>query len=446
MKNKQSISVEHSRRKTMMKLISKHPLQGTIQVPADKSISHRSIMFGAISKGTTTIKNFLRGEDCISTLNAFKSLGVPISDDGDVIRVTGVGFDGLKKPGTDLDLGNSGTTIRLMMGILAKQPFDTVLFGDAYLNKRPMNRVMIPLNDMSASLKGHDDSEFPPISISANNHLTPITYHMPIASAQVKSAILFAALQADGETTIIEKEPTRNHTEEMIRQFDGTIETHGKEIRLSGPQELVGQDVIVPGDISSAAFFLVAGVVVPNSDIILKNVGINPTRTGILDVLNEMQAEVSLSDIDAANQSATITVKTSQLQPTEIGGDIIPRLIDEIPIIALLATQAHGTTVIKNAEELKVKETNRIDATAEELQKLGADIIPTEDGLIINGPTTLHGGNVSSRGDHRIGMMLQIAALLTEDGVNMEKSDAVSVSYPTFFDDVKELTLGRGGN
>lgn len=425
-----------------MKLISASPLNGTIHVPADKSISHRSIMFGAISEGTTTIKNFLRGEDCLSTLNAFKSLGVPITDDGETIRVTGVGFDGLKKPATALDLGNSGTTIRLMMGILAKQSFDTVLFGDKYLNKRPMNRVMLPLNQMNANLSGHDNSEYPPIHISANNQLTPITYHMPVASAQVKSAILFAALQADGETTIIEKEPTRNHTEEMIRQFGGTITTDGKNIRMTGPQRLVGQNVTVPGDISSAAFFLVAGAIVPNSAIVLKNVGINPTRTGILDVLEEMNADVVISEEDHANQSATLTVKTSSLTSTTISGDIIPRLIDEIPIIALLATQANGQTVIKNAEELKVKETNRIDATAEELRKLGADITPTEDGLIINGPCQLHGGNVSSRGDHRIGMMLQIAALLTDEDVVMEKSEAVSVSYPVFFEDVTRLSRG----
>jgi len=426
-----------------MKLISAHPLKGTIHVPADKSISHRSIMFGAISHGKTTIKNFLRGEDCYSTLEAFKQLGVPITDDGDTISVTGVGFDGLSQPSEALDLGNSGTTIRLIMGILAKQPFETVLYGDEYLNKRPMNRVMLPLNQMNAHLTGHENSEYPPIHIAANDRLTPITYHMPVASAQVKSAILFAALQAQGETTIIEKEPTRNHTEEMIRQFGGTIDTNGKEIRVSGPQSLVGQDVTVPGDISSAAFFLVAGAIVPDSEIVLKNVGINPTRTGILDVLEKMKADVVISEIDEANQSATITVKTSNLTSTTIDGDIIPRLIDEIPIIALLATQATGTTVIKNAEELKVKETNRIDATAEELTTLGADITPTEDGLIINGPTNLHGGIVSSRGDHRIGMMLQIAALLTDEVVDMEKSDAVSVSYPAFFEDVTRLTEGE---
>lgn len=426
-----------------MRLLSGKQLRGTIHVPADKSISHRSIMFGAISNGKTTIKNFLRGEDCLSTLNAFKQLGVPIHDDGKTIIVEGVGFDGLSEPSQALDLGNSGTTIRLIMGILAKQPFETTLFGDMYLNKRPMNRVMIPLNSMGASLKGNAGSEYPPISISSNSSLTPIEYHMPVASAQVKSAIIFAALQANGETTIIEKEPTRNHTEEMIRQFGGTVDVKGKEIKINGPQQLTGQNVIVPGDISSAAFFLVAGTIIPNSQIELKNVGINPTRTGILDVLEEMGADITFSEIDKANQSATITVKTSKLKPCTIDGEIIPRLIDEIPIIALLATQANGTTIIKNAEELKVKETNRIDATAEELQALGADITPTEDGLIINGPCQLHGGKVSSRGDHRIGMMLQVAALLTDEEVDMDKAEAVSVSYPSFFEDVERLINGK---
>jgi len=422
-----------------MRLLSGNQLNGTIYVPADKSISHRSIMFGAISSGKTTIRNFLRGEDCLSTLEAFRQLGVSIEDDGEVMTVSGVGFDGLKKPSQPLDLGNSGTTIRLMMGILAKQSYDSVLFGDEYLNKRPMNRVMIPLNSMGASLKGQDHIEFPPITISSNNHLNPIKYKMPVASAQVKSAILFAALQADGETEIVEKEPTRNHTEQMIRQFGGQISVEGKTIKIKGPQELIGQDVIVPGDISSAAFFLVAGSIVPDSHIILKNVGINPTRTGILDVLTDMGANVQISEVDNNNQSATLTVSYSNLEPCTIDGDIIPRLIDEIPVIALLATQANGTTIIKNAEELKVKETNRIDATAEELQKLGADITPTDDGLIIQGPCQLHGGKVSSRGDHRIGMMLQIAALLTDEVVEMEKAEAVSVSYPAFFEDVKRL-------
>lgn len=422
-----------------MKLLQAKSLKGTIEVPADKSISHRSIMFGAIANGTTIVKNFLRGEDCLSTLNGFKQLGVPIDDDGQTITIQGAGFNGLKAAKTPIDLGNSGTSIRLMMGILAGAPFTTTFYGDEYLNRRPMNRVMLPLNQMGAHLTGHDSTEYPPITIQGTSNLQPIHYDMPIASAQVKSAILFAALQANGTSTIIEKEPSRNHTEQMIKQFGGTIEVENKTITITGPQTLTGQTVIVPGDISSAAFFLVAGAITPNSQITLKNVGINPTRTGILDVLERMNAQFELSQIDEQNESATISIQTSQLKATTIEGSDIPRLIDELPIIALLATQAYGTTIIRNAEELKVKETNRIDATCEELSKLGAKITPTEDGMIIQGPCQLHGGKVDSRGDHRIGMMLQIAALLTDETVELERANAVAVSYPQFFEDVKQL-------
>lgn len=421
-----------------MELLRAKQLNGQIEVPADKSISHRSIMFGAIAKGTTTVKNFLRGEDCLSTLNGFKELGVPIEDDGQTITIQGVGFEGLKPAIGPIDLGNSGTSIRLMMGILAGTNFQTTLFGDEYLNRRPMQRVMAPLNQMGAHLVGFENTQYPPISIQGAK-LSPITYEMPVASAQVKSAIIFAALQAQGTSTIIEKEPSRNHTEQMIKQFGGEIEVSGKTIRVTGPQQLTGQEVIVPGDISSAAFFIVAAAILKNSQVVLKNVGINPTRTGILDVLEAMGGKFELSEIDEANESATITVSSSTLKATIIQGADIPRLIDELPIIALLATQAEGTTIIKDAQELKVKETNRIDATCEELQKLGANIEPTDDGMIIHGPVQLHGGKVSSRGDHRIGMMLQIAALLTEEIVELDKAEAVAVSYPHFFEDLASL-------
>ena len=421
-----------------MELLRAKQLNGQIEVPADKSISHRSIMFGAIAKGTTTVKNFLRGEDCLSTLNGFKELGVPIEDDGQTITIQGVGFEGLKPALGPINLGNSGTSIRLMMGILAGTNFQTTLFGDEYLNRRPMQRVMAPLNQMGAHLVGFENTQYPPISIQGAK-LSPITYEMPVASAQVKSAIIFAALQAQGTSTIIEKEPSRNHTEQMIKQFGGEIEVSGKTIRVTGPQQLTGQEVIVPGDISSAAFFIVAGAILKNSQVVLKNVGINPTRTGILDVLEAMGGTFELSEIDEANESATITVSSSSLKATTIQGADIPRLIDELPIIALLATQAEGTTIIKDAQELKVKETNRIDATCEELQKLGANIEPTDDGMIIHGPVQLHGGKVSSRGDHRIGMMLQIAALLTEKIVELDKAEAVAVSYPHFFEDLASL-------
>ena len=364
-----------------------------------------------------------------------------IEDDGTTITVEGQGFAGLKKAKNTIDVGNSGTTIRLMLGILAGCPFETRLAGDASISKRPMNRVMLPLNQMGAECQGVQQTEFPPISIRGTQNLQPIDYTMPVASAQVKSAILFAALQAEGTSVVVEKEKTRDHTEEMIRQFGGTLEVDGKKIMLTGPQQLTGQNVVVPGDISSAAFFLVAGLVVPDSEILLKNVGLNQTRTGILDVIKNMGGSVTILNEDEANHSGDLLVKTSQLTATEIGGAIIPRLIDELPIIALLATQATGTTIIRDAEELKVKETNRIDAVAKELTILGADITPTDDGLIIHGPTSLQGGRVTSYGDHRIGMMLQIAALLVKEGtVELDKAEAVSVSYPAFFDDLERLS------
>lgn len=422
-----------------MKLLkNKSGLSGTLTVPADKSISHRSIMFGAISHGKTTVHNFLRAEDCLSTVAVFKALGVTIDDDGEVISIEGKGFKHLQAPQQILDAGNSGTTMRLVLGILAGQTFHSKIAGDASLNRRPMERVMGPLRMMGGNLQGEQGSEFPPIEIEGGP-LSAITYEMPIASAQVKSAILFAALQAEGLTTIIEKEKSRNHTEEMIKQFGGNISVEDKTITVSGGQQLVGQEVTVPGDISSAAFYLVAATLLADSDLQLKHVGINPTRTGILDVLQEMGADIQEGSVDSQNQAADLQIKAAPLKAVEIKGEIIPRLIDELPVIALAATQAEGTTVIRDAEELKVKETNRIDATAQELNKLGANIETTEDGLIIHGPTPLHGGTVDSHGDHRIGMMLQIAALLTDDTVELNNPEAINISYPNFFNDLASL-------
>ena len=425
-----------------MKLITnKQQLNGTLEVPSDKSISHRSIMFGSIAHGTTVVKNFLRGDDCLNTLKAFRELGVSIQDDGETITIHGQGFEGLQAPDKGLDIGNSGTTIRLISGILAGTSFATQLWGDESIAKRPMARVMAPLNQMGADCSGHDGTQYPPLTIRGTRDLQPMRYEMPVASAQVKSAILFAALQAQGTTTIVEKEKTRDHTEDMIRQFGGSIDIAGKEIRVTGPQTLSGTTVVVPGDISSAAFFLVAGLIVPGSEITLHNVGLNPTRTGIIDVIQQMGGKISIEEQPGQNnKSGSITVAYSQLKGIEIGGDIIPRLIDELPVIALMATQAQGQTVIRDAEELKVKETNRIDAVAKELAAMGADITPTEDGLIIQGQTPLHGAKVTSYGDHRIGMMLQIAALLVEDeAVELDRAEAISVSYPNFFNDLHTL-------
>ena len=427
-----------------MKLTTQSPgLQGILRVPGDKSISHRSIMFGSLAKGKTTVRDILRGEDVLSTMQVFRDLGVTIEDDGQVITIHGVGFDGLRAPKNKLDMGNSGTSIRLISGVLAGQDFEVEMFGDDSLSKRPMDRVTIPLSQMGVTVSGVTDRHLPPLKLRGSKELKPIHYQLPVASAQVKSALIFAALQAQGESVIIEKEKTRNHTEDMIVQFGGQIDVKGKEIRISGGQELTGREVVVPGDISSAAFWLVAGLIVPNSKIVLENVGINETRTGILDVIQAMGGKITLSQVDEVAKSATITVETSDLQGTEIAGEIIPRLIDELPIIALLATQAKGTTVIRDAEELKVKETDRIQVVADALNSMGANITPTDDGMIIIGKTPLHGATINTFGDHRIGMMAAIAALLVQDGeVELERAEAINTSYPSFFADLEGLRHG----
>lgn len=427
-----------------MKLETKaQGLHGSLRIPGDKSISHRSIMFGSLAKGVTTVRDILRSEDVLSTMQVFRDLGVTIEDDGDVVRIHGVGFDGLKAPQNKLDMGNSGTSIRLISGVLAGQDFDVEMFGDDSLSKRPMDRVTIPLRQMGVEVSGQTVRDLPPLKMHGRKSLKPIHYQLPVASAQVKSALIFAALQADGESVIIEKEKTRNHTEDMIQQFGGQLQVEGKEIRISGGQSFTAQEVVVPGDISSAAFWLVAGLVVPNSKIVLENVGINETRTGIINVIKDMGGKITLSDIDHVAKSATITVETSELKGTEIGGNIIPRLIDELPIITLLATQAQGKTVIRDAEELKVKETDRIQVVADTLNAMGADIVPTEDGMIISGKTALHGAEINTFGDHRIGMMTAIAALLVQDGeVDLQRAEAINTSYPSFFSDLEGLIHG----
>ena len=427
-----------------MKLLTNvSQLKGTLRVPGDKSISHRSIMFGSLSKGTTTVHDILRGEDVLSTMQVFRDLGVDIQDDGNIVTITGVGFDGLKAPKNKLDMGNSGTSIRLISGVLAGQDFTVEMFGDDSLSKRPMDRVTIPLRQMGVEVSGQTDRDLPPLTMRGSKALKPIHYQLPVASAQVKSALIFAALQADGESVIIEKEKTRNHTEDMIVQFGGAIDVNGKEIRIKGGEEFTGQDVVVPGDISSAAFWLVAGLIVPNAKVTLENVGINETRTGIIDVIKEMGGKMTISNVDEIAKSATITVETSELHGVEIGGEIIPRLIDELPIIALLATQANGTTIIRDAEELKVKETDRIQVVADALNAMGADITPTDDGMIVKGKTPLHGSKVSTFGDHRIGMMTAVAALLVSDGdVELERAEAINTSYPSFFNDLEVLSRG----
>ena len=418
-------------------------LRGTIRVLGDKSISHRSIIFGSLAKGETKVYDILRGEDVLSTIQVFRDLGVSIQDDGDVIRIQGVGFQGLQAPTAPLDMGNSGTSIRLISGVLAGQDFAVTMVGDDSLSKRPMDRVAIPLRQMGVEIAGQGERDCPPLHEKGTHQLQPIHYRLSVASAQVKSALIFAALQAEGESTIIEKEKTRDHTEDMIRQFGGEIQVDGKTIRIKGGQEFQGQEVIVPGDISSAAFWLVAGLILPDSVIKIENVGINQTRTGILDVIQEMGGDLTMEDRDEKAVSASLTVKTSSLKGIRIDGELIPRLIDELPIIALLATQANGQTVIADAEELRVKETDRIQVVADSLNAMGANVVPTEDGMIITGPTPLHGADLETFGDHRIGMMATIAALLVRDGnVVLDRAEAINTSYPSFFEDLETLLHG----
>lgn len=419
---------------------SQPSLRGDITVPGDKSVSHRSVMFGSIAEGKTTVSGFLLGEDCLRTIDCFQKLGVDIEVNGTDVTINSPGIDGWTEPKEVLYTGNSGTTTRLMLGLLSGTKLHTIMTGDASIGKRPMRRVADPLRLMGAQIAGRDNGQYTPLAIQGGL-LKAIDYKMPVASAQVKSAILLAGIRAEGTTVVREEEISRDHTERMLRQFGATVTVEDGVVSLQGGQTLTGTHVNVPGDISSAAFFLVAGAIAKNSRIVLKNVGINETRDGILEVLQKMGAKMSVAidDENAAEPTATITIETSDLKGTTVEGAIIPRLIDEIPIIALLATQAAGKTIIKDAEELKVKETNRIDAVVNELKKLGANIEATDDGMVIEGPTPLHGGSLRTYGDHRIGMMGAIAALIADGEVELDDADCIAVSYPTFFDHINNI-------
>ena len=415
----------------------KPSLQGHLTIPGDKSVSHRSVMFGAIATGKTTVDGFLLGEDCLSTIDCFRKLGVKIDVDGTNVTIESAGMEAWQEPSEVLYTGNSGTTTRLMLGILAGSNVHSVMTGDASIGKRPMRRVIDPLRQMGAHITGRADGQYTPLAIQGTT-LQAIDYQMPVASAQVKSAILLAGLRAQGTTVVRETEISRDHTERMLRQFGAQITVEEGVISFEGGQKLLGTHVSVPGDISSAAFFLVAG---QNSKVVLENVGINPTRDGVIEVLRNMGASMTVvpNEDDQSEPTATITIETSTLKGTIIEGDIIPRLIDEIPILALLATQAHGTTIIKDAEELKVKETDRITAVVDELQKLGARIEATEDGMVIEGPTPLQGASLKTYGDHRIGMMGAVAALITNGAVTLDDAECIAVSYPSFFEHVEAV-------
>lgn len=418
---------------------NKPVLKGSIQVPGDKSISHRSIMFGSMASGKTTVEGFLLGADCLSTISCFRKLGVEITLEGDRVTILSQGAEGWKEPAAVLDTGNSGTTTRLMLGLLAGTTFHTVMAGDESIAKRPMKRIVDPLRLMGADIRGRQNGQYTPLAIQGSQ-LSAINYTLPVASAQVKSAILLAALYAEGTTIIEEPVATRDHTEIMLKHFGVDLKRTGNTIRVRGGQKLTASHVKVPGDISSAAFMIGAALITEGSEIRLENVGINPTRTGILDVIEQMGADYETVETDSEGErSANLVIRSSRLNGIEIGGALIPRLIDEIPIIALIATQCHGTTIIKDAEELRVKETDRISAVVDELAKMGADITATPDGMVINGPTPLKGAEMKTYGDHRLGMMAAIAALSADGPVAIDDPDCIAVSYPGFFEHLNRL-------
>lgn len=409
---------------------------GQIKVPGDKSISHRAVMLGSLANGVTEISGFLKGADCLSTIDCFRKMEIDIDINGENVTVHGNGLRGLKKPDEMLYTGNSGTTTRLLCGILAGQNFDTSITGDASIQKRPMGRVVQPLSMMGAKI----ENEYCPLYITGTK-LHGIDYKMPVASAQVKTAIILAGLYADGETVIHEIEKSRDHTELMLSAMGADLTVDNLDITVKPTNDLTAVNVDVPGDISSAAFFLVLGAIMPNSQITVTNVGINPTRTGIIDVLKDMGADITLENVhtSAGETVADITVRSSSLKGTTVGGDIIPRLIDELPIIAVAAVFADGQTVIKDAQELKVKETNRIRAVVDEFNKCGIDITETDDGMIINGGKSIHGADFKTYGDHRMAMSLTVLAQLADGESTLDDSDCACVSYPTFFDDFYKL-------
>ena len=416
-------------------------MNGEITIPGDKSISHRAIMLGSLADGTTEITNFLQGADCLSTIACFRQMGVSIENNTDKITIKGNGMRGLKAPAQTLDVGNSGTTTRLMSGILAAQNFTCTLNGDASIQKRPMGRIITPLSQMGADIISIKGNGCAPLQINGKT-LHATHYNSPVASAQVKSAVLLAGLYGDDVTSVTEPYVSRNHTELMLRYFGATVNTNNTTASVTPIDHLSGQQIIVPGDISSAAYFIVAGLIVPNSEIVIKNVGFNPTRDGILRVCKEMGANISYENKREVSGEpvADLIVRSSSLHGTTIGGEIIPTLIDEIPAIAILACFAEGTTIIKDAQELKVKESNRIDVMVNNLSKMGADITATDDGMIIHGGKPLHGAVIDSKLDHRIAMSFAIAGLMADGETEITGAECVEISYPTFYKDLERLS------
>lgn len=420
-------------------------LRGEIIAPGDKSISHRSVILGSLASGTTRVKGFLESEDCLNTARVFQAMGVNIGfpSAGELI-IEGVGLSGLKEPVDILDVGNSGTGIRLICGVLAGQPFYTVITGDESIKKRPMGRVVEPLKEMGALIFGREGGNKAPLTI-VGGELWPIQYKSPVASAQVKSAILLAGLFADGDTSVTEPTLSRNHTELMLRGFGASVKSEGTTATVTGRPELRALDLTVPGDISSAAFFIVAALIVPGSEVTVRNVGINPTRTGILDALQAMGADLTVENRreEAGEPVADITARTSELRATEIRGDLIPRLIDEIPILAVAAAAASGNTVVADAKELRVKETDRVATVASELGKFGIKIDEQPDGMIIHGGAEFVGCSCESHGDHRVAMSCAIAGLRASGETTITGAECIATSFPGFENLVRTITGDR---
>lgn len=418
---------------------AKH-LKGEVTIPGDKSISHRAVMFGSLAEGTTEVTNFLQGADCLSTIDCFRKMGIEIENTPEHILIHGKGLHGLKAPSCVLDAGNSGTTTRLISGILAAQDFETTLTGDASIQKRPMRRIMEPLSMMGANITSVNGNDCAPLHITGAP-LHGIHYHSKVASAQVKSSILLAGLYAAGETMVTEPTVSRNHSEIMLQYFGADIRTEGKTAIVQPEPQLRGQKVNVPGDISSAAYFIAAGLLVPGAEVYIHNVGINKTRDGIIRVAQAMGGDITFFNVNNAGEpTADLLIRHSSLHGITIEGDIIPTLIDELPIINIMAACAEGTTVIKDAAELKVKESNRIDVMVEYLSAMGCDITGTDDGMIINGGKPLHGAVIDSHMDHRIAMSFAIASLIADGKTEIKGSDIVTISYPDFYEDLAKLT------
>ena len=415
-------------------------LRGELQVPGDKSISHRAVMFGSLASGTTKISHFLNGADCLSTISCFRKMGIAIEQNKDSVLVHGKGLHGLSAPSSILDVGNSGTTTRLISGILAGQNFSSELNGDASIQSRPMKRIMTPLMAMGADITSLKGNSCAPLRI-CGKPLHAIHYDSPVASAQVKSCVLLAGLYADGITSVTEPVLSRNHTEIMLNYFGASVTSHGTTASISPNPLLMAREIFVPGDISSAAYFIAAGLLAPNSEILLKNVGINPTRDGLLRICQAMGADITLLNPSMEGEStADLLIRTSSLHGTTVGGDIIPTLIDEIPMIAVMAAFAEGTTVIKDAAELKVKESDRIAVMVENLKRMGADIEATDDGMIIHGGKPLHGAVIDSYADHRIAMSFAVAGAVCDGPLSIRGAECVNISYPEFYQDLYSLS------